>query len=121
MARKATPREQYLAKATARHVRVSPRKARMVLNMVKGKQVEPALQILRFTKQKSAKFMLTLLNSAISNAKEHKSADVDKLWITGGSVDMGRVLKRYMPGAHGRANPVRKRSAHVTILLSEKR
>ena len=121
MARIKTPVEQYLAKATLRHVRVSPRKARMVLNMVKGKQVEPALQILRFTKQKTAKFVLNLLNSAISNAKEHKGADVDKLWVTGGAVDMGRTLKRYMPGAHGRANLIKKRSAHITILLSEKR
>ncbi|MBN8547799.1 MAG: 50S ribosomal protein L22 [Deltaproteobacteria bacterium] len=117
---KQTP-EQYVAKATLRHVRIAPRKARLMLNMIKGKQVEPALQILQFSPKKSAQLTIKLLKSAIANAREVAGADVDKLWVTGGCVDMGRRLKRIMPRAQGRAMGIEKDSSHITIYLGERK
>ncbi len=107
-------------RATLRHVRMSPRKARLIVDMVRGKQIEPALQALQFSPRKSAEFCQKLLRSAVANAQAKGTVDVDKLWITGGWVDMGRTLMRYMPRAQGRATPIRKRSAHITLVLTEK-
>jgi large subunit ribosomal protein L22 len=113
-------RSDQVATATLRHVRISAQKARLVLNLVKGKQVEPALQILDFSPKKGAKLISKLLRSAIINAKERANADVDRLWITGGWVGMGRTIRRYMPRARGSASPIRKRSAHITLILGER-
>lgn len=121
--KKLSPRENKdgcLASATLRNVRVSPRKLRLSLDMVKGQQVEQALQTLQFNTRKGSAIVAKLLRSAISNAKERQGADVDSLWVTGGNVSDGPIMMRYMPAAHGRANPVRKRAAHITILLDQK-
>ena len=109
-----------VARATLRDVRISPRKARLILNVIKGKQIEPALQALEFMPKKGAVITKKLLESAISNAREHARADVDRLWVTGGWVDMGRTIFRFMPRAQGRASPIRKRCSHITILLGER-
>jgi large subunit ribosomal protein L22 len=109
-----------VARASLRHIRMSPRKARLIIDLIRGKQVEPALSILKFSPKKGAVLAHKLLQSAIANAREHAQADVDKLWITQGWVDEGRTLKRFMPAAHGRATPIRKRSSHMTIVLGEK-
>lgn len=113
--------EEFVAKATLRHVRIAPRKARLMLNLIKGKQVEPALQILKFSPKKAAQFTEKLLKSAIANAREVAGADIDKLWVTGGHVDMGRKLKRIMPRAQGRAMGIEKHSSHMTIYLGERK
>ena len=109
-----------VASATLRSIRMSPRKARLVIDLIRGKQVEPALAILKFSPKKGAKIAYKLLQSAIANAREQARADVDRLWITKGWVDEARTLKRYMPAAHGRALPIRKRASHMTIVLGEK-
>lgn len=109
-----------VASATLRHIRMSPRKARLVVDLIRGKQVEPALAILKFSPKKGAKLAHKLLQSAIANAREHARADVDRLWVTKSWVDEGRTLKRFMPAAHGRAAPIRKRSSHMTIVVGEK-
>jgi len=109
-----------MASATLRHVRISPRRARLVLNLIRGKQVDPALQILKYNSRKGSRFIYTLLQSAIANAKEQEGADVDKLWVTGGWVNCAPTMKRFMPCAHGRAEVIRKRSSHITILLNER-
>ena len=109
-----------IARATLRGIRMSPRKARLVIDLVRGKQVDTALQVLRFSNKKMAALAVKLLESAIANAREQARADVDRLWVTAGWVDEGRTMKRYMPAAHGRANPIRKRSSHMTIVLGEK-
>lgn len=108
------------AVATLRHVRISPRKVRLALNLVKGKQVEPALQILDFTPRKGAALVAKLLRSAVTNAADRGGVDVDNLWVTGGWVNMGRTMRRYTPRAQGRATPIRKRSSHITVVLAEK-
>lgn len=109
-----------VATATLRHIRMSPRKARLVVDLIRGKQVEPALAILKFSPKKGAKLAHKLLESAVANARQQQRADVDTLWVTKSWVDEGRTLKRYMPAAHGRANPIRKRSSHMTIVVGEK-
>lgn len=122
-ARKVSPREvlvRGLANASLKHVRVSPRKARLVLNTIRGRQVEPALQILMFAKQRTSNLLAKLLRSAIANAKEHAGANVDKLWVSSCFVDPGPTMKRSMPAAHGRANPIDKRSSHITIFLEQR-
>ncbi len=122
MAKKTTKQAEKseVASATLRSIRMSPRKARLVIDLIRGKQVEPALAILKFSPKKGAKVALKLLQSAVANAREHARADVDRLWVTKGWVDEGQTLKRYMPAAHGRATPIRKRSSHMTIVLGEK-
>jgi len=107
----------YVGKAYLRDVKISPRKARLVIDLIRGKQVEPALQILSFTPKKAAQLTKKLLLSAVANARQNEAIDIDSLWVTKASVDMGQVLKRYMPRAQGRATPIRKRSAHISIEL----
>ena len=109
-----------VASATLRHIRMSPRKALLVVDLIRGKQVEPALAILQFSPKKGAKLAFKLLQSAVANAREQARADVDRLWVTKSWVDEGRTLKRLMPAAHGRATPIRKRSSHMTIVVGEK-
>ncbi len=109
-----------VSRASVKHIRISPRKARLVIDLIRGKQVEPALQMLQFSLRKGARLAKQLLESAVSNAREQERADVDRLWVTAGWVDAGRTMKRYMPAAHGRATPIRKRSSHITIVLGEK-
>lgn len=115
-----TVAKKHIAQATLRHVRTSPQRARLVLDLIRNKQVEPALQILRFSPKKVARFAEKLLASAISNAKEVHGADIDKLWVTGAQVDEGRCLKRFRPRAHGRADGIRKRTSHITLFVGER-
>ena len=106
--------------ATLRFVRISPQKARLALNMIRGQQVEPALQMLRFSPKKSTRIVLKVLESAIANAREQGGADVDRLWVVGGWVNMGRSIKRFMPRARGSATPIIKRSSQITVQVAEK-
>jgi large subunit ribosomal protein L22 len=106
--------------ATLRHARLSAQKARLVINLVKGKQIEPALQILQFSPKKGAVLIEKLLRSAIANAREQRGFDVDKLWVTGGWVNEGPTMKRFMPRARGSADKIRKRSSHITVMVGEK-
>ena len=114
------PTSSPAAVATLRHVRMSPRKARLVLDMIRGKDVETAVRMLQFSSKRSSRVVLKLLNSALANARETGGADLDRLWVTGAWADMGKTLRRYMPRAQGRATRIRKRSSHITLQLSEK-
>ncbi len=118
--RKKTNDGEYTARAIARHVRISPQKLRLVMNLIRGKQVETALQILAFNPRKGARIAEKLLKSAISNAREKANVDVDKLWVSGGYVDEGAIMKRVMPRAQGRADVLSKRSAHLSLFVAER-
>ena len=110
----------YVARATLSDVKVVPGKMELVLDLVRGMKVDPAMQVLKNNKQKGAKVALTVLKSAVANAKDKEGVDVDKLWITGAWAQKGRVLKRFLTRAQGRATQMLKRYSHVTICLGER-
>ena len=108
-------------KASATHIRISPRKVRMVVDTVRGKSVSQAMNILAFTRKKAALPVQKLLKSAVANAAENNGiSDVDTLVIGHIMVDEGPTLKRFMPRARGRATPIRKRTSHIRIVLRER-
>jgi large subunit ribosomal protein L22 len=107
------------AKAIVRHIRVTPRKARLVADVIRGKKAGEALGVLKFMPQHASRVVEKLLRSAIANAEQKNISDVDRLRIKLVFVDQGPVLKRVMPRAMGRANVIRKRSSHITVVLSE--
>jgi large subunit ribosomal protein L22 len=107
------------AKAVHRHVRQSPRKVRVVANMIRGRGVDEAMSLLRVQPRKAAHTLKKLLTSAIANAATNAKADVETLYVKSVLVDEGPTLKRWMPRAMGRANRIQKRTAHVTIVVAE--
>ncbi|GAB7023641.1 50S ribosomal protein L22 [Salidesulfovibrio brasiliensis] len=107
------------AKAVAKFIRVSPRKTRIVAETVKGKPVEDALNILRFTPKKPARILSKVLYSAIANAEQKPGVDVDALVIDKIIVNEGPTWKRIQPRAMGRAYRIRKRTSHITIVVKE--
>ena len=109
-----------VATATLRHVRISVQKARLVLGLIRGKEVERAIDTLRFTPKKGARLIVKLLESAVSNAREKGGVDIDKLLVTGCWADPGSTMKRFMPRARGMATPILKRSSHITVVLGER-
>lgn len=98
---------------------MSPKKLRLIADLVRGKKVEKAVAILSLLNKKGAKPMLKLLNSAIANAKHNHNIVSDTLVIRAVTVNGGPVLKRFMPKAHGRATPVRERTSHVNLVLEQ--
>lgn len=112
--------EKPVATATLSNVRLSAQKARLIINMIRGLQVDPALQVLAFSPKKGARLVEKLLKSALMNAQNEGKVDIDSLWVTGAWANMGRPLKRYMPRARGSANLIKKHSSHITITLGEK-
>ncbi len=88
--------------------------------MVRGKGVQEALNILRFSPQKAAGVVGTLVNSAVANAEQKGVSDVDRLFVKSIQVDQGPVLRRFMPRAQGRATKIRKPTSHITVVLDEK-
>lgn len=105
--------------ATAKRLRVSPRKARLVVNQVRGKAVSDAIDILSFSTQKSAPLVRKVLESAMANAENNEGADVDDLRISEIYVNEGITVKRIRPRARGRADRIFKRTCHVTVTLSD--
>lgn len=102
-------------------VRLSPRKTRVVVDLIRGKAIQDALNILRFLPNPSAKQLVTLLKSAISNAEQKGVSDVDRLYVSSIYVDGGAVLKRFVPRAMGRASKIRKPTSHITVTLTDKK
>ncbi len=106
-------------RAKLRFVRIGPRKARLVADLIRGKRSEEALNILTFTKKAASKILIKLLKSAIANATQKKTIDIDRLYVKKIAVDQGPTMKRFQPRALGRATTIRKRSSHITIVLDE--
>jgi len=108
-------------KAELKRYRVSPRKARLVADLISGMKVDDALAQLAFAKKRTAPVFAKLLNSAVSNAKHNFKIDTDKqtLYIKRISVDEGPPLKRWMPVWRGMAHQFKKRTSHITVVLSE--
>ena len=108
------------SRAVTRYLRIAPRKARLVVDMIRGQRVEQALGILEFTSRRAARLIAKTVKSAVANAESNQSVDVDRLYVKRAYVDEGPTLKRFMPRAHGRATPILKRTSHVTIVVDEK-
>ena len=106
-----------IIKTEANYIRVSPRKARLVADVVRGKRVEEAKDILRFTVKKSAAFFIKLLNSAEANAKNNFEISPETLYISKITVDEGPKYKRWMPRSRGQAFPIQKKTSHITLFL----
>lgn len=104
-------------KATLTNYRQPPRKVRLLVDMVRGKEVREALTALKFTPKRASLPLIKLIESALANAMNAGADRHDTFLITNISVDKGIVLKRYMPRARGRAFPIRKRSSHVTVVI----
>ena len=109
-----------MARAVVRTVRMSPRKMRAVANMVRGKRVDVAMNLLRLMPKKAAVLIRKLLVSAVANAEHQGEQDVDALTIRECNIDNGPILKRWMPRAMGRANRIQSRTSHVTVVVENK-
>jgi large subunit ribosomal protein L22 len=106
-------------KANVKHLRTSARKTRLVVDLVRGMPVEKALDQLKFVNKRVTGSVSKLINSAIANAENAFELSKDNLFIKEIRVDEGATLKRWMPRAHGRATPIRKRTSHVSVVLGE--
>lgn len=107
------------AKAIARYVRISPYKVRQVVDLIRGKKVDEALAILRFTPKRAARVVAKVVKSAVANAEHNYDMLRDELVIRRAFVDQGPTLKRWVPRAYGRANIRRRRTSHITIIVSD--
>ena len=103
------------SRAVAKHVRISPNKARRVVNLVRGLPAKEALTVLQFAPQAASEPVAKVLASAMANAENNLSLDRDTLWVSSAYVDEGPTLKRFRPRAQGRAYRIRKRTSHITI------
>ncbi len=106
-------------KAVSRHVRTSSQKVRMLVGAIKNKPVESAIDMLKFMPQKSAGIVEKILRSAVANADQNTSLDVDALYVKNILVDQGPTLKRFRARARGRGTRILKRTSHITVILAE--
>jgi large subunit ribosomal protein L22 len=105
------------AKATAKYVRVSPRKARRVMELIRGRQVDDARRVLKFSPLGASDPVVKVLNSAVANAEQAPGVIPENLVVERGWVDEGATLKRFRPRAYGRAGRIRKRTSHITVVV----
>jgi len=106
-------------RAYLKGTRLSPQKAALVADQIRGKKVDEALDFLIFNKQKGSAIIKKLLESAIANAENNNSLDIDELKVKNIFIDEGPTGKRYMPRARGRVNQILKRSSHITVIVSD--
>ena len=107
------------AKAVAKTVRIAPRKARLVVELIKGKTVAEALAILQFTPRAGSPIVAKVLKSAIANAEHNYDLDAQNLVVSEAYVNEGPTLKRFRPRAKGSASPINKRTSHITVVVSQ--
>ena len=108
------------AKAVAKYVRMSPSKVKPVVDLVRGKDLQEALTILKFTPGKAAEFVEKVVQSAAANAENNFEMDRDKLYVAEISANQGPTMKRWRAGAQGRAGKILKRSSHIGVVLKER-
>ena len=108
------------AKAIAKYVRASPRKAGQICSLVRGKNVDEALAILKYMPQKSAGIIAKVVKSAAANAENNMNMDPKKLYVSEVYANQGPTLKRFMPRAQGRATGIRKRTSHIGVVVRER-
>jgi large subunit ribosomal protein L22 len=106
------------AKAVLRYVRITPRKARIVVDAIRGQHVSHAVTVLKHTPRGAAKVVEKLLLSAVANAEQKELGDSDSLYVSNAYVDGGPVLKRFRARSMGRANPIKKRTSHITVVVA---
>ncbi len=109
----------YVSKAILNDVHVSPQKARLVADLVRGRKVTTAVDILSYCTKKTAPLLKKLVLSAVANAKQKDGVDIDELFIRSVTVDEGKKNKRFLPRAQGRATPIIKRHSSITVILDE--
>jgi large subunit ribosomal protein L22 len=108
-------------KATARTVRIAPRKVRLVVDLIRGKEIGEAVAILRHTPKAASPVVEKALLSAVANAEHNYEMNVDSLFVSEVFVDEGPTMKRFRPRAQGRASAINKRTSHITVVVSEKK
>ena len=106
--------------AVLKFVRTSPQKLRLVVDQIRGQQVERALEILEYSTKSGAHTVRKVLNSAIANAEHNDGADIDELYVTRAYIDGGPTLKRFRARAKGRGARILKRTSHITIAVGDK-
>ena len=106
--------------ATAKYIRIAPRKLRIVMNLIRGKKVSEAFAILKFTPKVGSEVVEKVLRSAVANAEHNNDMNVDNLYVSTCYVDQGPTLKRIHPSSRGQAFKILKHSSHVTVCVSEK-
>jgi large subunit ribosomal protein L22 len=110
-----------VSKSYGHYIRIAPRKLRVVIDLVRGKKVQEALDILKFTPRYGAKIVSKFVASAVSNATTKGNVDVDTLVVQKITVDEGPTLKRSLPRAQGRVTRIRKKTSHLTIELDQRK
>ena len=112
--------ENKTAKAVLKHARISPRKVKIVLDLIRGKDTKTAMAILKNTPKAASEYLVKLLKSACANAENNFNMDADNLFVSECFVCPGPTLKRMMPRAKGRGDRILKRTSHMTIVVKEK-
>lgn len=108
-------------RAIAKYIRISPRKVKIVIDLIRGKQVDQALAILMYTPKAAAPVVLKLLNSAIANAENNLQLNREDLYVAEVFANPGPTLKRYVARSRGSASPMLKRTSHITVVLDTKK
>ena len=108
------------ARAVAKYIRIAPRKVRVVVDLIRGKDVGEAFAILKHTPKAGSKVVEKVLKSAVANAEHNYDMNVDRLYVSQIYVDLGPTLKRIHPRSRGQAFPILKRTCHVTVAVKER-
>ncbi|MCC5912593.1 MAG: 50S ribosomal protein L22 [Clostridiaceae bacterium] len=108
------------ARAIAKFIRIAPRKAQQVVDLVRGKQIDEALAILKYTPKAAAPIVEKLVKSALANAENNYNMDRENLYVAEITANQGPTMKRFRPRAMGRATTIRKRTSHISVVLKEK-
>ena len=106
--------------ASHKFARISPRKARLLMNLVRGRDVDDAINLLKFAKQRSSGMIEKVIRSAVANANEQEVAPRNTLYVAKAWADPGPIIKRFQPKDRGKAYPINKRTSHLVVMLDER-